>query len=91
VSDVSEPSATAISARTIPIGMAAMFRDVMLLGQRGNIRPSFSGQSAYAPPLFGSPDTSFCRRPLGFARPPRDGFAFVAALLGEDAPRANNS
>jgi hypothetical protein len=32
-----------------------------------------------APPPFGSPATSLLERPLGFAPPPRDGVAFLAA------------
>ena len=35
--------------------------------------------------LFDNPAAS-CWRPLGFAPLPRDGFAFIAALLEEDAP-----
>ena len=35
--------------------------------------------------LFGSPAASFWR-PLGFAHPPHDGVALLAALLEEDAP-----
>ena len=32
-----------------------------------------------APPPFGCPASSLLERPLGFASPPRDGFAFIAA------------